>query len=345
MTTSTVSTMPYTHRIATIEDAKALAPLMSAFLQERTKVDTSMQLKPNFDFEKYVVYQLSKPVHFTWVLEYSNDSNEPKIPVGFISIYFYDEAPPPEQPENSLQEHAVGHPFLPRRIGSVFGLYVQEEHRQPQIINLLIDTALQKADEMKVTDIDLLISEDQPGVKALVTRLGFEKAATQFIRHYDIPTDTELPRLHPPRPQIESPQPPTAQAIPLRNLQTNELVRNSQGEPIFMSPLTNEQGELLFSAKGVPIYPPPVLHPETREYLFDSNDKLVVQPILYDEKGQIFEREGIAQFHPPAFESVNGKFDLKKDSQGNYVFREVERDKDGNIVRTPDGFPVFQQNY
>ncbi|MBD1895740.1 hypothetical protein [Coleofasciculus sp. FACHB-129] len=45
----------------------------------------------------------------------------------------------------------------------------------------------------------------------------------------------------------------------------------------------------------------------------------------------------------PAYQSVSGELRLKRDTQGNYVFCEVERNKQGKIVRTPDGVPVFKQ--
>jgi hypothetical protein len=39
---------------------------------------------------------------------------------------------------------------------------------------------------MKVSDIDLLIAADQPGIQAMLQQAGFTKAAVQCTRHYDI---------------------------------------------------------------------------------------------------------------------------------------------------------------
>jgi hypothetical protein len=49
-----------------------------------------MGIKSDFDFARYVGYQLSKPLSFCFVLQYEQEL------VGFLSIYFYDEAPPPQ---------------------------------------------------------------------------------------------------------------------------------------------------------------------------------------------------------------------------------------------------------
>ncbi len=52
--------MTYTHRLATPADSQAIAPLWQAFATERQNLDPSMKIKPNFNFEKYVSYQLNK---------------------------------------------------------------------------------------------------------------------------------------------------------------------------------------------------------------------------------------------------------------------------------------------
>ena len=110
-------------------------------------------------------------------------------------------------------------------------------------------------------------------------------------------------------------------------------------------PLTDEAGELLETSGGLPIYPTPTRDPQTQDWVFDAKGELVIAPLLRDESGQIVQHQGIPQFYPPAYQWVDGKFSLKQDGEGNYVFREVERDKEGNIVRTPDGAPVFKQAF
>ncbi|TAE61214.1 MAG: hypothetical protein EAZ87_02835 [Nostocales cyanobacterium] len=335
--------MTYNHRLATLEDHKTLAPLMSEFFADRAKVDPSIVIKDNFNFENYAAYQLLQPLNFTWILEHEN--GQQKTAVGFMSIYFYDEAPPPNEPASLMDRHNFGHPLKPRRVGSVLGIYIQEEHRLADNVKLLVNSAFKKAAEMKVTDIDVLISEDQTGMQALVTRLGFKKVATQYIQRFTIPENTELPSLYPPHPELELPElPPVPSALPLKDIKTQELVRNSQGEVVFHYPLLNEKGEPILSSEGLPIYPTPLLDLDTNQYIFD-HDKLVVYPVLYDEKGNIFEYQGLVQFHPPVYEIIGGKPQPKKDQNGKYVFAEVEKNPDGSIVRTPEGYPVFKSQF
>ncbi len=90
---------PYKIRPATLQDAKNLAPLMAEFAQERESADPSMVIQPNFDFEKYVTLQLSKPNSYSWVLEHQNSENQPTI-TGFLFTYTYDEKPPQNLPED-----------------------------------------------------------------------------------------------------------------------------------------------------------------------------------------------------------------------------------------------------
>lgn len=335
--------MPYTHRLATPEDAKSIAPLMTAFAQERESVDPSMLLKPNYDFEQYVAYQLSKPLSYCWVLEYNDGEPESKTIVGFFFTYTYDETPPASLPEELRQHQQLENPFQPRRVGSVLGLYVQPNHRKQYAIAQLIEAGIQTAENLKVTDIDVLVSAEQTGIHALLEKLGFHKAAVQFTRHYEIATDGELPSLHPPHPELPEIAALAPSAIPLRNLETNELIRNSNGEPVFLMPLRDEKGELILTSDNLPIYPTPLRDPEKNDWVFDAAGELVTCPILQDETGEIVEYRGIPQFCPPAYEAAARGIRLQRDAQGNYVFCPVERDNSGKIVRNLDGLPIFKQ--
>lgn len=333
--------MSYTHRLATPEDATAITPLWQAFATERAAANPSMVVKPNFDFHKYVTHQLNKPLTYCWVLEHQ--TNNQKTIVGCLFLFFYNEAPPPNLPPELIQQHEIENPFLPRRICTALGLYIQPSHRQPAPIKQLIDAGIQQAEAMQVTDIDLMIAADQTGIQALLERAGFTKSAVQFTRHYSIPTNTELPSLHPPHPELAEIALPTPNAIPLRDPDTNELIRNPKGEPVFLMPLRDEKGELLLTSNGLPIYPTPVRDPEKDDWVFNSLGELVVCPVLRDDNGEIVEHQEIPQFHPPVYEYVEGKIRLKQDSSGNYVFCEVERDKERKIVRNTDGIPIFKQ--
>ncbi len=352
MTTKTLPkspAMPYTHRLATPEDAPAIAPLWAGFAQERATADPSMVIKPNFDFNQYITYQLNKPNSFCWVLEYSpeTDSNQSsenlKSIVGVFFTYIYDEAPPPNLPQDLRQYQEQENPFIPRRVGSVMGLYIQPEHRQAEAIKQLIESATQQVESFKITDIDLLVSAEQTGIHALVQRLGFTKAAVQYTKHYDIPADAELPSLHPPHPAFPELELPEPSAIPLRDPNTNELIRNPSGEPVFLCPLKDEQNQLVKTSEGMPIYPTPVCDPQKNDWVFDINGKLIICPLLRDKNNSLVEYLGIPQFHPPAYDYVQGIVRLKQDTSGNYVFCDVERDNEGNILRDPSGKPIFKQ--
>jgi ribosomal protein S18 acetylase RimI-like enzyme len=341
-TAQILTTKPYNHRQATPEDAKAIAPLMAAFAAERESADPSMTIKPNYNFEEYVAHQLDKPNSFCLVLEYiDTNATATKTIVGIFFAYTYDEAPPPNLPAYLQQEQEQNNPFIPRRVGSVLGLYVQPNHRQPQNIKQLIEAGIEHAETLKVTDIDVLVSAEQTGIHTLLERLGFVKAAVQYTRHYDIPADTKLPSLHPPHPELSEVQLPEPSAIPLRDPTTNQLIRNAAGEPAFLMPLRDQNGQLILTNSKMPIYPTPLRDPLKNQWVFDAKGNLVVCPPVWDENNQILEHQGIPQFHPPAYKLANGEIQLQQDTEGNYIFCDVERDKTGKILRTPDGMPIF----
>lgn len=333
--------MTYTHRLATLEDVGAIAPLMSAFAAERSTVDFSLTIKPNYDFSQYITYQLQKSNCFCFVLEHQKSQTSSEI-VGFFFFFAYDEAPPPQLPENLRHQYEQESPFLPRRVASALGLYVQPQHRNAQGIQQLILAGMEYVEHWKVSDVDVLISAEQTGIQSLLERLGFTKSAVQYTRHYDISPDTELPCLHPAYPDTLDLELPEPSAIPLRDPDTNELVRNLQGEPVFLSPLRDEVGQLIMGSNNSPIYPVPLREPQNNQWVFDTTGQLVVSPVLLDEQGQVFECKGIPQFYPPFYQFVDSYLCLKKDEDGYYLFCDVERDARGNIVRTPEGLPVFK---
>ena len=309
--------MSYIQRLATPNDQNAIASLWRFFAAERQKADPSMQIKSNFDFERYVGYQLSKPLSFCFVLQYEQQL------VGFLSIYFYDEAPPPElKAELEMFEN----PFIPRRVGAVLGLYVEKKHQQLQTIKLLIDAALKKAEEFKVTDIDLLVSSEQTGIHALLERRNFTKSAIQYTKHFQV-TENSLPSLNPHYGERQHIDFVTTKAIPLRDPLTNEIATNPQGEMIYLEPLQDETGKILKSSRGLPIYSLPLRDPQTQKWVFDATEKLVVCPVLRDEEDEIIEKNGIPQFESPVYEYENGQLSLKRDEAGNYCFAKPQDDR------------------
>ncbi|BAZ50403.1 hypothetical protein NIES4103_30190 [Nostoc sp. NIES-4103] len=323
--------MKYRQRLAVTKDKTRIAPLWYAFAQERSQSDPAITLKPNFDFERYIEYQLSKPHTYCFVLEFDEEI------VGFICIYIYDEAPPPNL---QVDIEILENPFKPRRVGAVLGLYVEEKHRKPETIKLLIDVAIAKGAELKISDIDLLISIEQTGIQALLTRAGFTKSAVQYTKHFEI-TETDLPNLHTHLlKEVEIP----ADAITLRDPKNNAVVKNSQGEIVYLYPVKNAAGINYKNSRGLPIYPTPIRDPQTQEWVFDSDGKLVVCPAIFDADGEVLEYQGIPQFCTPTYELIDGKLQLKQDDNGNYVFAEVEKDEAGKVVRSPDGKPIFKHS-
>jgi hypothetical protein len=84
-------------------------------------------------------------------------------------------------------------------------MYLDPEHRDPKAIQLLAKAGIDKAEEMKVTDIDLLVCAEQTGMHALLKKWGFKQQAFQFCKHYTIDSLEELPDLHQPLPELEPP--------------------------------------------------------------------------------------------------------------------------------------------
>jgi ribosomal protein S18 acetylase RimI-like enzyme len=337
--------MTYTHRPATPEDAAAIAPLWQAFASDRARVDPSIAPSPDFNFERYIQQQLGKPLSFGWVLEQSDTPETSENPensaiVGCLMVYFYDEAPPPDLPEEFATDELMDNPFRDRRIGSVLGLYVQPEHRQPDAIQLLANAGIQKAQEMKVNDIDILVGADQTGLHALLERFGFTKAAVQYTKHYEIDPNTDLPSLHPPHPELEATPDAEPDFLPLKDPKTGKLVKNPAGEPAFLKPLRNEAGKLYRASDDRPIYPVPVRDPQTQGFVFNNENELVTCPILLEPTGLV-TYQGIPQFCPPDYTFQDGKLRLQQDSMGQYLFRDAKRDPDGKVLRDPKGKPIF----
>ena len=161
--------MTYKHRLATTSDTTAIAILWEAFAQDRANVDPSMVVKPDFNYTKYIARQLNNPLTYAWVLEHESETQT--TIVGCMIIYFYDEAPPANLPQEMLENHQVDNPFVFRRVGSVLGVYIKPEHRQPEAIKLLTNAGIAKAEEIKVNDIDLLISADQNRYASICTKV------------------------------------------------------------------------------------------------------------------------------------------------------------------------------
>ena len=308
----------YITRLATIADRTQIAPLWKAFAQERVKRDSSVQIKPDFDFVEYVGQQIQKPLSFCYVVEHCLESSSAqKTIVGFLHTYAYDEAPSANRSPVFLQQHHQANPFTYRRVGTVMGLYIEEEHRRLEVINQLVEAAMQRAETLKLTDINISASVEQVSLHKLLKRLGFSQTVVQYQKHYEYSPTDNLPDLHPESiknlPSIGQPQ-------PLRNLKTKELVRNRDGKVAQITPTIDIQGNLLKTSQGLPIYPPPVLNPQTQEFIFKDDGELLLCPLLIDEQGQIIEKEGKVMFGSPVIELKNGESYFQRNEKGDYVF-------------------------
>ena len=303
--------MSYGQRLATADDLGSLARLWENFVNDRAIADPTLNLKPNFDFNRYVGYQLRKPLSFCFLLQCD------RVSVGFLSIYFYDEAPPPEIAQK-LEE--LENPFLPRRVGTVLGLSVEEAHRKSEAIALLVDAAFEKAREFQITDIDLLVSSEQMGLHALLQRLNFTRSAIQYRKQFAVSRDN-LPSLQASHYREGSSESDRLGAIPLRDPLTNEAIEDLQGEIVYLYPLTDARGNPLQSSRGLPIYPLPLRDPDSQGLVWDGEGNLVVCPLELDETGKAIEIDGLTQFQSPVYEYENGRLLLKRDEASNYFFQ------------------------
>jgi hypothetical protein len=186
---------------------------------------------------------------------------------------------------------------------------------------LLIEAAIAKAEELKVSDIDLLITVEQTGIHRLLERFGLRKAAIQYTKHYEI-TDRELPPLKTTASEGIAVKRLSPSLIPLRDPQTQQGVLNPKGEQVFLHPVRNEAGEVLRSSNGLPIYPTPLRDPNTQDWVFDTSGELVVCPVLLDETGKVKEQGGIPRFKLPLYEQAEGKLRLRQNEAGDYLFEE-----------------------
>lgn len=331
----------YTTALASDSNKSELGKLWMEFANERIQHDPSIAVENNFDFEKYVGYQLAKSLTFCWQLEQTDEnSSGDKTTVGFLLGRYHDESPPRNLSQTLLDRHRLNHPYQYRRVGSVLALYVQPKHRNPEAIKLLVNVALQHAESMAVTDIDLMAGAQLGGLQSLLEKLGFTRTAVQYTRHYDLPDNIERPDLHPPIPSVDGFNPPAHQSIPLRDPKTGDIIKGPQDNPVFLHPLEDvAQGE----APQLAVYPTPVRDPQTQNFVFDSTGQLVVCPVLKDENGNIFTYKGIPQFQTPAYAYVEGKLQLKQDAEGNYLFCDAERDSTGKILCNSQGAIIFQK--
>lgn len=330
--------MAYKPRKIVSEDSPVIAVLYAEFIEERERLDPSLSLKPSFDFEAYIRQWIDRPFSVNLALE-QEESGEV---VGFLLTYVYDEAPPPFLDSEAVARHELSSPFIPRRVGTVLGLYVREGHRSLLGISQLIEAALAEGEALQITDIDLLISAEQTGIHRLLERAGFTRSAVQYTKHYEVEREQNLPSLHPEQPELASGDRSVGEAIPLFDPRTKERVYNSQGEPVFLEPVKDESGKVLVSSNGRVIYPMPLLDPQTRSFVFDREGNLVVRPLLREENGEIVEdRRGIPQFNPPLYRYEKGKMYLQRNEEGKYLFAREQRDETGKIKRSTEGKPLF----
>ena len=170
----------------------------------------------------------------------------------------------------------------------------------------------------------MLIDVEEKGVQALLKRAGFKPTAIQYSKHFQV-DETDLPSLHhrylaeDEKENIKGKM--SVFPIPLRDIKTKKIVKNPQGEDVFLEPLKDKDNNYLRNAQGMPIYPVPIKDPQTNNWVFNEQGKLVFCPILTDKNGDIiYDKRGMVKFCTPVYERINGKLQLKVDEKGNYVF-------------------------
>jgi len=114
-------------------------------------------------------------------------------------------------------------------------------------------------------DAIAIASIDQQGIQVLLERLGFVKAAIQYTKHFNI-SETNLPNLHQAHLRLREKEVIPTGTIVLRDIKTQEIVKNSQGKPIFLEPVRDAAGKALTSSTGLPIYPLPLRDPNTHNF-------------------------------------------------------------------------------
>lgn len=185
-------------RMAEMDDAVPLVPLWKEFCRERAAVDPSMILKQRFDYEAFSRYVLGQPLSFCLLLDaVPTSSPDPTDPIlaGFLSFFYFDESPPGQSPD-AARRGTYDNPFEPRRCCNIFGIYVKPPFRQQGGASLMLNQWVAHTEEMKVSDIDVLISSDQVGLQKYFRTSGFAEAAVQFTRHRNVPRGVPLPNLH-----------------------------------------------------------------------------------------------------------------------------------------------------
>ena len=306
--------MSYSHRLATNTDINTIAPMLKTVYQEWAELDRTVTLKPDLDIETHIASLLAKPHTYCILLE---DSEANSKIIGCLITQYYDESCPSILTEYEAQQHENTRAFLPRRVCTVLGLYIDPAYRdRPAAIQHLIDAGIEQADRIGVNAIDLGVLANLTALHKLLERNGFRQATVQYTMPREIEGDRELISLHEPTFSDSDGIP-----IPLIDPKTNQQIKNPDGEIVFLYPLQDETGNILHSSQGRAIYPMPVNDPETQEWLFQPDGKLALCPVVRDRHGQIVEQNGIPQFHLPDYQLINGKLQLKTNGAGSYVFK------------------------
>jgi N-acetylglutamate synthase-like GNAT family acetyltransferase len=294
----------YQTRLATLKDLDVISSLWQEFTEERLRLDPTLSIASDFDFTEYVKQHLSKDSTYCWLLESSEVLSSPNLSnqtkdVGFLCTYIYTESQPLAVPPVT--------PFQPRKVGVVLALYIKPEYRQLEGMNLLVDTALNGALELQVSDLELLIPEDI-GIQSLLVRLGFTKVAVQYTKHLQSPIECFENNKN------------IDEQVPLRDLETNEIIRDKLGNTIYLSALKDEKGNVLKDSSGLLIYPLPLRNPQTSEWLFNLDGGIALCLPLLDENGKVIESDGLVKFQSPAYEIRDGTIKIKCNQDGCLLF-------------------------
>ncbi|MEQ8463803.1 MAG: hypothetical protein RIC07_09580 [Coleofasciculus sp. E1-EBD-02] len=337
--------MEYSCREATQNDVDQLALLWKSYSEESCRKQSHLKLKvkPDFNFKYFVYNKLC--LKFTYLLVIECDKNI----AGSMILSVFDESVPDYIPKNISLEYEHLHPFLSERLLNVHAIYLYPEHRELKAITTLVEGAESLAERLMISEINLSIDWGETGLQALVERRGFTKGQVVYKKKC-FPIDSyrgkALPSLYRPafrlRDVVQSLEP---MPIALRSLRTGKLAKDSNGKPVFISPLEDKKRGILRTSIGLYVYPRPVLDPQTQDFVFDTKGELVCSPLLRHRNGEIVEHDGSPLFAPPVLEfkkSKKGLF-LKKDAEGNCLFHEPELDSEGYVVLDDWGTPIYKR--
>ncbi|MEC4088754.1 hypothetical protein [Pseudoalteromonas rubra] len=336
--------MSYLCREGNQEDVACLIAFWKSYTAEYTekRPDLQMKVKNGFDFETFVYNQLC--LDFTYMLVVELDK---KI-VGAMILTAQDDTTPIEIPGQIAVEYEHLQPFEAQRTLNAHAIYFLPEHRNSQAVQAMFSGAESLADKIKANELTVSVDTQESGLIKKLEREGFNSSYVVYRKRrfeLDAQHTPDFPSLLGERFRLQDvldrikPKP-----IVLRNLNTNEVIKDKSGNPVCLTPLLDDNQQPVVTSVGMYVYPNPIVDPKTRDFAVDNQGNLLFSPPLKTQQGKIFEHQGLPVYKVPVLHYVPGDkyLSLKKDSEGNCVFHQPETDDSDNILVDSDGHPVYK---